>query len=257
MRSALAIPFVLLACATPKSELVDSGSFSIAEATQERSIGLKKTCAPIEARQAITDKDAVAFAINNRVDTVQVFRTYPQPNGIFSFEVVRDLRFWNCEGKTAAPVVKRTIKSPRGRAKLAFLRFDNTTKFQAQNYAWLAETLPEAVDVAMQSRFVYEAPPRQTIQTDFDSMAAGGKGVNSRLAELCARAELDYAVIGEYFFDAASGTLNVQAAIYHSEKQAVIGQISRKSPVDASIFGKITDVADMVVKTLAAYEARR
>lgn len=250
--------FTLLLCATPKSELIDSGSFSIAEAKQEKSIALKRTCLPVEFRQAITDKDAVAFAIHNRVDTVQVFRSYRYATSIFSTDLVRDLRFWKCEGKSAPTFAKKFIKSGRDKARMAFLRFQNTTQSNAENYAWLTETLPEAIDVAMQTRFVYESADKQKVQADFEQIAPSAvKGNEARFAAICEKSELDYAISGEFFFDQAAKKLVIRAAIYHNDKRTIVGEVTAKSPVDASIFGKINDVADTVVKTLSAYEAKR
>lgn len=248
---------LLAACATPKSELIDSGSFEIAEAKQEKSIALKRACAPIAMRQAMTDKDAVVFAIQNRADTVQIFRSYQQPIDGYRSQLVRDLRFWQCEGKKAVAIVKKAIKTRHEKARVAFIRFENTTVKDKENYNWLEESLPEAMDAAMQTQFIYQSADRQKTQEMFDAIAKGNQAVDARFLALCEKAELDYAIGGTYAFDERTKKIKINAVLYHGEKRTPIGTLSASSAVDASIFGELAKVADQVVKTLAVYEVKR
>lgn len=254
--SIITVSVFLANCATEKSQLTESGKFSIIKAEQDKSVMLKNTCRPVAAFMGITDNEAVVAAVKYSADTVQLFHTYVVSDGLFTKKKVRDLRFWSCAA-VVATAKKTAIKSKRAQARIATLRFANETKEQAKDYDWLADTLPEALETALDKRFVFEKPDRVKTQETYILLGNSQKPDQQILKKFCERADLDMAIYGTYVFDEKSQKIKVQAEIFHAEKSAIIGKLTMESPVDTEIFANVNDLSERAVKSVFVNELKR
>ncbi|GAB4442632.1 MAG: hypothetical protein OHK0011_25030 [Turneriella sp.] len=145
-------------------------------------------------------------------------------------------------------------------ARVAIVTFVNAT--QDKNYAWVENSLPEAIDGAMRQKFEYQSLDARTVQNIADAERKGNLTYTPEVVERIAqRAGADIIIYGNFTLedtatDGASKSppmIRVNAHVFKSADKKLIGTIAESSETNNRIFRQIDHIADEVVKSIYRY----
>lgn len=142
-------------------------------------------------------------------------------------------------------------KSPQNQASLAIFHFLDETK--TKNFAYLKQSLSDAISKEMKKIFYYERPNIQRNQKLADAFLQKSSSFHrKRLRRLCSTTEVDYAIFGS-FTEIAEGKIEIESGIYSVSDDIIIASLTEEIYTDSSMFDNIEKLSVSLVASIKNY----
>ncbi|MBV6494302.1 MAG: hypothetical protein LDLANPLL_02333 [Turneriella sp.] len=149
-------------------------------------------------------------------------------------------------------------QEPSELARVGILRFINNT--QSENFGWVEQSLPDAIDLSMRARFEYVRLNHEQVQKAKDSVPPtevieGGlhrfsQNDAARIAQL---SSADILIYGDFIADEANSEIVLRSVIFNAASGRVIGRVENRTPMNTRIFRNIDQMAAEIVSEIYRY----
>jgi hypothetical protein len=147
-------------------------------------------------------------------------------------------------------------KKTTRKARVAIIKFLNNTK--SNNYDWLSESLPDAVDASMKKTFIYVRPNKKGLQNLAANLLGNIEDLWSEdsLKNYINQAKVDYVIYGSFILNKKTGKIKVYSGVYYGKDNKIIRKVKSEIPTNTTLFAKVNDVASEFVKSIREYVSK-
>ncbi|HRP70431.1 MAG TPA: hypothetical protein PLY93_12940, partial [Turneriella sp.] len=143
-------------------------------------------------------------------------------------------------------------------ARVGILRFINNT--QSENFEWVEQSLPDAIDLSMRARFEYVRLNQDQLQIakeqvpPTENLSGGLKRFSQTdVIKIAQLSNADILIYGDFIVDESSQEIVLRSVIFNAASKQIIGRVENRTPMNARIFKNIDQMAAEIVSEIYRY----
>lgn len=140
-------------------------------------------------------------------------------------------------------------------AHVAILNYSDRTG--TKDYAWLSNSLPDAINKFMLERFEFRRPNPDKTQTETDKLGKNKQLNPKDVALIAEKTDQDIVIYGYYTYNEKENKMTIYSRVYHHQGQTLIGKSRVDSPVNNQIFVVVDSVAKQIVRDIYKFVAQQ